>query len=230
MEPMKNHLPGRLSARGFTLIELLTVLAIMGILAVATMPALQSLLQSNNVAQAGQTLSEQINLARQMAVAGNITVEVRLIQLPSTTAGYNAIQIYLWPDPELKQQEAQQGITLPPSLARMEVLPPGMTISQDITNYSKLLASAVRNSMTVPTGTFYYVSFLIGPSGMVQIWNSQNNPPGFAPATTMTTLYLTVMPASYGNTPPAPGAPKAPVNYALVQLNPDTGTTQIYRP
>jgi uncharacterized protein (TIGR02596 family) len=209
---LKNPMPMPPSARGFTLVELIAVMAIMALLAVATVPALQSLLQGTNLTQGGQTLSEQINLARQMASANNATVEVRLIQLPPTTADYNAIQLYVWPDPEQKALEAQQGTT-PPPLSRMEILPPGVVISQN-TTYSQLLTGLAQGSMSVPAGTAHYVSFLIGSSGMVEMTNT-------ASAAAMPALYLGVVRANVKGTPS---------NYVLVQLNPDTGTTSIYRP
>jgi len=226
---------GRISVRGFTLVELLVVLAIMAILAAATVPALQSLLQNMGVAQGGQALVEQINLARQISSSKNCTVEVRLIQLaqvktPSAT-GYNAIQLWSWPDPTTPATPAV-------ALSRMVILPQSVVISQynSSTYYSPLLSGAATNStsaaMPVPGGsTANYVVFHLSPSGLVELMNGANlNSVNPTLATSMTSLCLTVVPARYGNTSAYPGASGGPRNYVLVQLNPNTGTTVVMRP
>ncbi len=208
--------------------ELLVVLAIIAILTAASTSAFQSVLQSSNLSQAGQTLTEEINLARQIASARNTTVEVRLIKLaqvqnPSAT-GYNAIQLFRPPTPS----ETEAGATAMVALAQRVILPSSVVISQDSSNYSQLLFEAALNptAMTVPGGSASYAAFHIMPSGLVQVMN------GIIPiqSTTMSALYLSLVPAIYGQTSTAPGSAGAPANYFLVQINPNTGTTSVYRP
>jgi len=209
------------SKEGFTLVELLAVLTIISILTAATIPALQSVLQSTTITQGGQTLVEQVNLARQIASARNLTVQVRLIQLaqvqnPSAT-GYNAIQ--LWGTPS--------GSSTPIAMSRMVILPGAVVISQDTTNYSKLLAGAVVTSanMSVPAGPASYIAFSVMPSGVIPVGNATTGE-----SSVMTGAYLSVVPAANGSTTAAPGATGAPKNYLIVQMNPNTGSTLVYRP
>ena len=174
MEPMKTSYSlvetvRRSSRAGFSLIELLTVLTIVSILSAATIPAMQSILQSTKITQAGQTLTEQINLARQIASARNTTVQVRLIKLAqlqnASATGYNAVQ--LWGSPSGTAQSI--------ALGRIMTFPPSVVISEDTTNYSKLLAStgAVTSSstMAVPSGTASYIAFSVMPSGVIPVNN-----------------------------------------------------------
>ena len=211
---------------GFTLVELLVVLTIMGIISAATIPTIQSVLQSTGITQGGQTLVEQINLARQIASARNTTVQVRLIKLAQvqnpTATGYTAIQ--LWGTPS--------GSSAPIALSRMTILPTSVVVSEDTTNYSKLLAEAVVPSaplptMPVPTGTASYIYFSVTPSGVIPVSSVATGE-----SSEMTGAYLSVVPARYGNsgTLPTPGVTSGQSNYLIVQMNPNTGSTLIYRP
>ncbi len=208
----------------FTLVELLVVLTIVSILTAATIPAMQSVLQSTGVTQGGQSLVEQINLARQIASARNTTVYVNLIQTSQVqNGGYNAIQ--LWGTPS--------GQTTPIALSRLVVLPTSVVVSQDTTNYSKLLANAMVFSTSsppplappLPPGTVKYICFSVMPSGMIPVSSVATGE-----ASEMTGAYLTLVPAGNGSTATAPGGSGAPKNYLIVQLNPNTGSTVVYRP
>ncbi len=209
---------------GFSLVELLTVLTIISILSAATIPAMQSVLQSTKITQGGQILTEQINLARQIASARNTTVQVRLIKLAqvqnAAATGYNAVQ--LWGAPS--------GSTQSVALGQMAILPAAVVISEDTSNYSKLLASGTgavvtSSTMSVPAGTASYIYFSVMPSGVIPVNNVTT-----AETTEMTGAYLSVVGSSYGSSSAAPGAVGAPQNYLVVQMNPHTGSTLVYRP
>jgi len=227
MEPVKtpSHLDRALrgSSKGFTLVELLVVIAIIAIISAASMPAIQSTLESTAISMGGQTLAGQINLARQMASSRNAEVQVRLIQLPGVSAGYNAIQ--LW--------GTYSGSSTEIALSPMVIMPVQVVVSQNTTYYSPLLATsavdgeAVSTSLTmsVPTGTANYIYFSIMPSGMLPVTNATAGG-----TSEMTGDYLTVVPARFGSTSTAPGATGAPKNYLIVQLNPTTSATLVYQP
>jgi uncharacterized protein (TIGR02596 family) len=214
MNLVATHLPGRLLRRGYTLIELLTVMAIMGILLVATLPSIEGLNRSANITQAGQFFADQVSLARQLSSARNITVEVRCIKVPSRSAkGYTALQ--LW----------GPGNTVPVTqvpLSRLQTLPDGIAISENTSTNSTLFGAYSSTGM-MPTGTGSaagdtYVSFTINPSGMVGPLTSSTVEPS------MSMLSVCILPE--GNATDA----ALPKNYMLVQLNPLTAATTSYRP
>lgn len=148
---------------GFTMIELLAVVAIMSILMALVVPSITSVAESSNLTQAGQTLADQVNLARQIASAKNLPVEIRLIRRGDVSSGYNAIQ--LW--------------TAQP-VGKIVHLPKGMLISEEKTKLSVALAHAYQGSMPDATAA-PYVSFQIRPSGVV------------TPTLEMKDLFLTVL-------------------------------------
>jgi prepilin-type N-terminal cleavage/methylation domain-containing protein len=226
---------------GFSLIELLAVMSIMAILAAATIPQLQSVLQASAITQGGQTVAEAINTARQMSSTRNLSVQVRLVNLAYLTnvsaTGFNAVQ--LWGTPS--------GATTAIPLGRLMVLPAPVVISQNTTNYSPLLFAAGNGTtiamgslptMSVANGLAPYASFSINPSGMITLSSSYLS--SLASPTQqaiMPSLYLSIVPANYGAATAAPSMASPPVSvagapkdYLIVQINPDTGSTLIYRP
>ena len=75
----------RYAKRGFTAVELLVVTAVLGILALASAPALVTYLQSARVQGAAETLAAFVNRGRHIAIAGNQLV---CIQNTETTLIY----------------------------------------------------------------------------------------------------------------------------------------------
>lgn len=65
---------------GFSLIEILVVVAIIGIVLTLTVPSITGLAGSSRLNAAGNLLVDQLNLARQTAVARNRPVEFRFYQ------------------------------------------------------------------------------------------------------------------------------------------------------
>jgi uncharacterized protein (TIGR02596 family) len=205
----------------FSLIEMLVVMVIMGILLFLTVPASISLQQSSNLSLAGQAVTDEIAVAREIAAATNRVVEVRFLS-PSKWAalaspnytGFHAIQ--LWSTNE---------VAVPVPVDRLLTLPDSVEISSNSTLSPLLSTPVAAAKVTTSTGT--YVSFYIRPAGNVVVG-------GTAPGTTDNTednagtrapsYYFTILPVRYDTSGNPPG------NYITIQLNPDTGRTQGYRP
>jgi len=194
--------------RGYTLVELMAVMAIMALLLAVTIPSIEGVNLGAGITQGGQLFSDQVSLARQLASARSITVEVRCIRVPARSAtGYTALQ--LW----------SPASSMP--ISRMVNLPDGVAISQDTTKVSPLFASFPSTGV-MPTGGATagdaYVAFTINPSGMVGPFAKTGTEP------TMTTTSVGIVPVAHA------ADTALPTNYALVQLNPVTGATVTYRP
>ena len=98
---MRTHSSNR---RAFSLLELLAVILIIGIVAVFVTPAISTILRGSQISQAEQMLTDQVKLARQLALTKNRSIEVRFIrygdpEIPGeqktnpASGSYRAIQI-----------------------------------------------------------------------------------------------------------------------------------------
>jgi uncharacterized protein (TIGR02596 family) len=237
---------------GFTILELLAVMAIMGILLAVTVPSISGMMQSNNISSAGQTVSDQVNLARQTASAQNITVDVICMQLPGShfpqTGGFNAIQLWA---PSRGPISTTTGLPTGQAVGRIINLPDGVVISQDTTKFSTLFATYPRptqatqppallpngvspaTSGTIPTpaaATPLYVYFSINPNGLVGPLYTATGTDGIASSETtapnMPTMAIAVVPAHSATATTLTAVP----NYIIIQVNPITAATLIYRP
>lgn len=206
---------------GFSLIELLSVMAIMSILLYLAVPVSTSFNEAGNLAYAGQTVADQLAVARQYAASLNQTVYVRFIVSSSLGyKGYTAIQI-------CRANNSNPVQYIP--VDRIIALPAGIEISAQST-LSPLVSTLVTgNSGTMPAGSNVggsYVYFTVRPDGNVIV----SNPPVEAATDTHAALdsqpsyFLTLVPVRYDT------VTTLPKNYVTIQLNPDTGNTQIFRP
>jgi len=197
-------------SRAFSIVELLVVIAIISILMAITVPAVSSMIENTNIARGAQLIESQIQLARQLASSKNRPVEVRFIKVPAqSTNGLSAIQLWQM-DPPSGTNASQAR-----PLARAEMLPTAICISEDAGTASRLFAKCgITNSMPsgAPLSGSAYAAFQVYPSGLL------------SPYVDMHAAYVAVVPARNAKDPALPG------NFATIQINPMTGTPSTYRP
>lgn len=199
---------------GYSLVELMAVMAVMAILLAVTVPSIEGFNMSAGLNDGGQVFTDEVALARQSASTRNITVEVRCIKMPArSSTGYTGLQ--LWSPASAAP------------LSRLVVLPDGIAISEDTTKISTLF-NTYPSTGSMPDGSSLagksYVAFTINPSGMVGplVVPTQAAPNPLPPNMALTCVGIV----------PARLAANAslPANYVLVQLNPLTAATVVYRP
>jgi uncharacterized protein (TIGR02596 family) len=208
MKTANPNTSGKRRIHAYTLIEMLVVIAIIGTLLVISVPALSSLLESNNLTRAGQLLADQIGLARQIAAAKNKAVEVRLIKSdPDSTNGYSGIQ--LWIADEAGGYKTAN---------RLASLPKGILISEQPSisaAFGPVNGLSTTNSMPANTGAvsnLKYAAFQVRPSGTI------------TPSLAMSNATLTIVSSKFATNN------SLPKNYVTIQINPLTATPLVYRP
>ncbi len=153
---------------GFSLVELLVAIAIIGLLAALTVPALTSVMQSSDLTRGGQLVADQVNLGRQTASSQNAVIELRFIKVPGRK-GYAATQ--LW--------RADDSGQMSPS-RRVVNLPQSVTIADN--TLSPAIASLPTGSMTFNGSSTDYRALQIRPTGEI------------TPIVDMKSLVLTIVP------------------------------------
>jgi len=206
------------SARAFTLAEMLTVLGIILILLVLIVPAVGPLLNSSRINTAGSMLMDELNLARQIALAQNRNVEVRFYRIdpPAGDTGsseFRAFRSFLTDDDDP---------ALAKPLSKVRYLPQQVVFASQ-GSLSTLLDTArptlIQGKETFPqaTAATSYVSFLFRSSGGTNL--SPVDPPGG-------NWYVTL----HGANDPKNSNTGLPSNYFTVQVDAVTGRVRSYHP
>ena len=214
--------------------ELIVVISIIAVIAVFTVPSASQILKGSTLTQASTILTDQIRLARDVAVTQNLKVEVRFYQYADpesvgetagnpSTGQFRAVQIFSLQT--VKKNGVDTEVTIP--YDKVQLFPQGVIMNSSST-YSTLLnnpavtqpikgASDPANpSLPRGIGTNYnYYSFRFLPDGSTNL------------ATTGLPWFLTIhnaADAGLSKTPPVP------YNFFCIQVDPVSGTTKSYRP
>ena len=189
----------------FSLIELLVVVAIIGLLMTAAVPALNSVLENGRLTQAAAMLVNQFTLARQKASAENKNITLRFIR-KDTSSPYDRIQ--------LVTLDSASNAT---PVTRLTTLPMQTAIASDpaltsLMSLTESTASSARDPSIPELGTSYrFIQCTFRPRGSLDL-NIQSN--WFATVVLQRNASKTT----------------APANFATIQVDPVNGGLQVYRP
>jgi uncharacterized protein (TIGR02596 family) len=217
--------------KAFSLVELLVVLAIMGVLAYASIPAISSITNSYNLTAASNGFLSQLNYGRQQAIALNGTVEVRFYQyqisgFPDEPASGSFHSYQLFKSiPQAANTMSDDHNTSWAPLTRVQHLP-GRVVMSSNTNLSPLLnnGGGTTGGSPPPAGVpagYTYRAFHFRPDGSTDIpvataqngSNSSNN-------------FITL--ADIVNF--SKNASTLPSNYAAIIIDPIAGSAKEVRP
>ncbi|MDR0534463.1 MAG: Verru_Chthon cassette protein D [Verrucomicrobiales bacterium] len=213
-----NHAPFRKQNAAFTLIELLVVIGIIALLAAVSVPAFNRMVKAAALSNAGFSVTDQLNLARQTALSRNCSVQVRFYCLPvsgnpsnSAPSDYRALQIFL-----------DNGKTLEP-LGKPVYFPSQIIIAPN-TLASSIMSTDISMPETTPGngdfpvgeyGTNYrYRSFYFKSGGDTDLPDSQDK-----------LVFLTLI-----NKTDKIVDNGMPSNYITIQIEASTGRVKSYRP
>ena len=184
------------------------VIAIIGLLMTAAVPALNSVLENGRLTQAATLVVNQFTLARQKASAENKNITLRFIR-KNASSPYDRIQ--------LVTLDSASNAT---PVSRLTTLPMQTAIASD-TALSSLMslgessASSTKDPSIPELGTSYlYKQYTFRPRGSLD----------GSPLTITDKWFATVvLQRNASNT-------TAPANFATIQVDPVNGGLQIYRP
>jgi uncharacterized protein (TIGR02596 family) len=186
---------------GFTLVELLTVIAVIAIL-LAVIASVTGSKGSRVLTKEGQSIGDQIALARQIAMSMNRDIELRFYQYPETASPADAKwAIQLW------KIDTEKGEVNP--IGRRIVIAEEVVIINDDLAYSPIFSGLPSGRDPDPAkGGWYALKFR--PNGRL------------AASLDNTTNYLTLRLRR--------DAGKSEFNYYTLQINRLTGMLSSYRP
>jgi len=196
------------------------VVAIIGLLAALAMGGLSNTVRSSKLTNTAQRVADQINVARQVAAARNLPVEVRFYKLPwfdQTTGGafvYRGMQTFV-----------TDGITFTNPVSKPFLFPNRVAIRIDSPLRTQILYVAnntpgLADFGIYSKGTICYNAFTIRPNGMLVSGTSTN--------ISATNNFMTLQNWEPDST--LDSSVPMPANYALVRVDPITAKVTILRP
>jgi len=199
---------------GFTLVEVLAVLAIMAVLMAFVGPPLVSSFQSARLTQATQMVLDQFSVARQVATSKNRVVEVRFYRLNNPENGLDEPTFCA-----LQSFELQDDGSATP-LGKVNWFP-GSVICDSGATLSPLLGSdrakqwtATDTKVRIPRVNTDYSA-----------WAIRLRPDGSTDLPAGSSWFVTLHTGSGGD-----NQSTLPSNFSLIQFDPWTGLSLLYRP
>jgi len=206
----------------FSLIELLLVIAILMLLTSMAQMALNDVSNSTKMSTASQQVGDTFNLARQIAVAQNTYVQVRLFALKDTAGQYSAIGIYRCDMPyylsSYADLENSGKIRREGKVRRL----PEQVVVWSSDKYSSLINILEKDtlrkggSIKIDGKEYDWIAFYFRPDGGTDVSLPSTSTDNFA---TMTVVSASSLKDN-----------KLPDNYATLTIDPVNGRFRVYRP
>ncbi len=212
----------RHASGAFSLIELLLVVAILMLLTSMAQMALNDVSNSTKMSTASQQVGDSFNLARQIAVAQNTYVQVRLFTLKETPGRYSAIGIYRcdmpyylssYVDLENSGKVRREG--------KIRKLPEQVVIWSS-SQYSNLIDIIEKDTLRkggpikIDGKEYDWVAFYFRPDGGTDVSLPLNSTENFATMTVVSAVGLK--------------NDQLPDNYATLTIDPVNGRFRVFRP
>jgi uncharacterized protein (TIGR02596 family) len=205
---------------------MIVVMGVIILLLALVVPATVTLMRGSQITQGGDLLTAQLEVARQIALARNKTVQVRICR---PNGGKFTILMPLFPVVAVNQTSGAITTTYSPAgkpatLPNSVIIDSGANLSSVLNQTGISVSSASATDPTLGSlGTNYqYVPFQFRPDGSSDLM-SQISPSNSSDGTPL--WFLTVHNATDGdslNTPPP--------NYYTVQIDPYNGHVRDFRP
>ena len=209
----------------YTLVELLVVVAIIGVISTFAIGGLRSISRASALTTTAQRVADQINLAREIATARNLPVEVRVYCLPYFGMTNGGVYLYRG-----MQTYVVNGTNY--EAASRRVLFPERVIIRD----DNLVTVMSRVSWSNPIITtnwgefgksgYGYRYFTIRPDGEAVIYNTTD----YTNNTVLSDYNNWFALHNWEQDIPCGFSQPMPSNYAIVQINPYTSKATIIRP
>ena len=215
---------GPVSAAAFSLIELLTVVAILGVMMAASVPAFSFLKRTGDISSAAYDIASVLDQARSYAMANNTYVFVGFAERDQTDvnkAGVGQVVMAAMGSKNGSRSFGANNANLA-SLSRLRKLP-NIRLAEDVPNAGGLARPAVQSAFRVANGAFSAQDSFTA-SGLKFDKIIQFDPRGMAAIQSSTVAVPQWMEIGLA------GAAGSSENSAAVVVDGVTGTAKIYRP